>query len=84
MKYLVTEIQSTPGGAVSTPTYAYDSDTIGSVDKALNAATAKYHTLLAGAAVSKVPIHTVLMYTDEGFYVRSEHFVHEQETQPES
>ena len=76
MKYLVTEIQSFPGGATSTPTYAYDSESLGSTDAALNAATAKYHQILAGAAVSQVPVHAAVMYTDEGFFVRSEKFLH--------
>ena len=77
MKYLVTEVQSFPGGATSTPTYAYDSANYASQDAALVAATAKYHNLLAGAAVSEVPMHSVIMYTDEGFFVRSEKFEHE-------
>ena len=83
MKYLVTEVQSFPSGATATPTYAYDSEVLGSVDKALTAATAKYHSLLAGAAVSQVPMHSVIMYTDEGFYVRSEKFEHEVQPTPE-
>lgn len=77
MKYLVTEIQSFPGGTTATPTYAYDSNDYASQDDALVAATAKYHTLLAAAAVSQVPMHTVIMYTDDGFFVRSEKFQHE-------
>lgn len=76
MKYLVTEIQSFPGGATSTPTYAYDSTKFETQDMAQQAARAKYHQLLAGAAVSKVPTHTVIMYTDEGFFLDSERFEH--------
>ncbi len=79
MKYLVTEVQSFPGGATSTPTYAYDSAKYESQDKALLAAKAKYYQLLSGAAVSQVPVHAVFMYTDEGFYIDSEHFEHPQE-----
>ena len=82
MKYLVTEIQSFPGGATSTPTYAYDSANYENQDKALVAATAKYHSLLAGAAVSQVPMHSVMLYTDEGFFVRSEKFEHEVQPEP--
>ena len=76
MKYLVTEVQSFPGGATSTPTYAYDSKVIGSQSEAELAAKAKYYALLSGAAQSKVPMHAVLMYTDSGFYLMSEHFTH--------
>jgi len=83
MKYLVTEIQSFPGGATATPTYAYDSANYDTQDKAQQAARAKYHQLLAGAAVSQVPMHTVMMYTDEGFFIDSEKFEHEVQPMPE-
>ena len=71
-KYLVTEIQRTEV-AVSNPTYAYD-------DR--NNAEAKYHALLAGAAVSKVPVHSVMLFTDEGFCLESKCYKHEIEPEP--
>ena len=83
MKYLVTEVQSFPGGATSTPTYAYDSMVVGSQSGAELAAKAKYYSLLSGAAQSKVPIHTVLMYTDSGLFLASEHFTHSTESEEE-
>ena len=84
MKYLVTEIQSFPGGATSTPTYAYDSANYGNdQEKAKQAATAKFHSLLSGASVSQVPVHGAIMYTDKGMYVRSEYFEHITEPKPE-
>lgn len=77
MKYLVTEIQSFPGGATSTPTYAYDSENYdGNEEKALNAAKAKYYSLLSAAAISEVPIHTVVMYMDNGSFYAGESFDH--------
>ena len=79
MKYVVTEIQSFPGGATASPTYAYDSKVIGSQIEAELAAKAKYYSLLSVAAQSKVPIHTVLMYTDSGLFLASEHFTHSTE-----
>ncbi|MEE1137432.1 MAG: hypothetical protein U0M02_03030 [Acutalibacteraceae bacterium] len=82
MKYLVTEIQSFPAGATSTPTYAYDSANYGNDnEKAKQAATAKFHSILAGASTSDVPLHGAIMYTDKGVYVRSEYFTHN--TEPE-
>lgn len=83
MKYLVTEIQSFPGGATSTPTYAYDSDKLGGQDAALRAATGKFHQILAAAASSEVPVHTAVIYTDKGAYVRGESFEHNTEANDE-
>lgn len=57
MKYLVMEIQTFDTGAVSTPTYAYD-------DRA--AAERQFHLLTAGAVVSELPAHAVVMMTSEG------------------
>ena len=76
MKYLVMEIQSTPGGATSTPVTAYDSETEGGVNEALLAAKAKYYQILSSAAVSQVPIHSAAIITDTGFFVECEHFEH--------
>lgn len=57
MKYLVMEIQTFDTGATSTPTYAYD-------DRA--AAERQFHLLTAGAVVSELPTHAVVMMTSEG------------------
>ena len=72
MKYFVTEIQVYDGGGVSTPTTAHDS---------LNAANAKYHQVLASAAVSKLPVHAAIMYVDEGYAIKGECFKHGEEAQ---
>lgn len=66
-KYLVTEIQRT-ATATATPTYAYD-------DR--NHAEAKYHSLLSGAAISEVPVHSVMLFTDEGFLLESKCYKHD-------
>lgn len=82
MKYLVTEIQSFPGGATSTPTYAYDSANFDNdEEKALNAAKAKYYALLSSAAISEVPIHSVILYMDNGQFYAGESFDHKQNTE---
>lgn len=71
-KYLVTEIQVWDTGAVQNPTYAYDDE---------NKAVAKYHNILAAAAVSTLPVHSALMFTDEGQPLRFESFTHEATTE---
>ena len=82
MKYLVTEIQSFPGGATSTPTYAYDTANYdGDDERTLNAAKAKYYSLLSGAAISEVPTHAVILYMDNGQFYAGEYFDHQQKTE---
>ena len=70
MKYIVMEIQVFDTGAVSTPTYSYDNRL---------SAEAKYHSILASAAVSKLPEHTCVLFTSEGRLLMSQSYKHEQE-----
>lgn len=70
MKHLIMEIQLFPNGTVSTPTYAYDSR---------EGAEAKYHSILASAAVSKLACHSAVMLDEQGLYIKSESFRHEVE-----
>ena len=70
MKFLVTEIQTFENGAVSNPTYAYDTE---------NAALAKYFNILSAAAVSKLPMHACMLFTNNGVALRSEFFEHKAE-----
>lgn len=71
-KYLVTEIQVWDTGAVQNPTYAYDDE---------NKALAKYHNILSAAAVSTLPMHSALMFLDNGKPLRYESFTHEVATE---
>ena len=34
---------------------------------------------LKGSAISEVPIHSAVMITPEGYYIKSEHYEHETE-----
>lgn len=61
------EIQLFEDGKMSTPCYAYD-------DR--NSAEAKYHSILSGASVSKLPKHSAVMLTEEGYYIKSECYEH--------
>ena len=67
-KYLVIEIQKFPNGTMSTPAYAFDN---------LNSAEAKYHSILAAAAVSSLPVHSCILMSEEGFPLRHECYKHE-------
>lgn len=67
--YIVVEIQAQEDTA-ATLTNVY-------TDK--YAAENKYHTVLAAAAVSSVPVHTVTMINEFGFVIKSEYYKHTQE-----
>ena len=73
-KILVTEIQKFVDGNIATPSYAYD-DT--------NSAEAKYHTILAAAAISELPVHAAIMFSEEGFPLKHECYKHTVEAAPE-
>lgn len=68
MKIIVTEIQKFADGGMSTPSYAFDSQ---------QSAEAKYHAILAGAAVSALPVHAAIMFSEEGFPLKHECYKHE-------
>jgi len=75
MKYLVIEIQKFDTGAMSTPAYAYDD---------IKAAQSKYHAILSGAAVSKLPVHAAVLMNETGYCIAHECFTYvEPEPEPE-
>lgn len=37
----------------------------------------KYHTVLSFASVSGVPLHSAVMLTEEGYYIKSESYKHD-------
>ena len=47
----------------------------------INVAMQKFYTVLAAAAVSKVPIHTALLITNKGLVLKAETFKHETEVE---
>ena len=67
MKYIVIEIQTDGEGRTGTLVYDFD-------DR--DAAMAKYHTVLAAAAVSAVLVHACTVLTREGQQIAHECFVH--------
>lgn len=68
MKYIVQEIQTFENGTVSTPAYAYD--TISSAER-------QFHMLVAGAVVSELPVHTIIMMTNDGRQIERKSYRHE-------
>ena len=67
MNYLVIEIQTSAAGTTSAIVNTYQ-------DKA--AAESKFHTILASASVSNVPVHSATIITDEGFTIKYECYKH--------
>lgn len=70
--FIIMEVQVFADGGMSTPCYAFDNK---------NSAEQKYHAVLSSAAVSKLPIHTAFMLTDDGYVIKSECFRHEVEAE---
>ena len=56
-KFIVLEIQTNTEGEVSTLVNAYDNQ---------NEARNKYHTILAAAALSNLPVHTAVIMRNNG------------------
>ena len=66
MAYLVIEIQKLANGTVAVPPIAtYDS---------FFDAASRYHSILATAAVSEVPVHSCVILTDTGQEIRLDSF----------
>lgn len=43
-----------------------------------NEAEAKYHAILAAAAKSKVAVHSCVMLTESGYFIKSEKYEHKE------
>lgn len=75
MKYIVIEIQKSSDGTIAVPPVAtYDT---------FFAAMSAYHTILAAAAVSQVPVHTAVVLTDTGQQIRLDSYNHAEEPEVE-
>lgn len=70
MKYIVTEVQHMANDAVTTLAYSFDDE---------RSANAKYHSVLAAAALSGLPVHSAVMFTENGVFIKGEDFVTEPE-----
>jgi hypothetical protein len=65
--YIVIELQKNDQGVVSNIVTAFDT---------LAEAESKYYTILAAAAISKVPVHSAIIVSEEGFPVKHQCYKH--------
>ena len=65
--YIVIELQRNDQGVVSNIVTAFDT---------LAEAESKYHSILAAAAISKVPVHSAIIVSEEGFPVKNQCYKH--------
>ena len=68
MKYIVIEIQKAADGTIAVPPIA----TFDNLFDALS----RYHTILASAAISEVPVHTACVLNEVGQEIRLDSFNH--------
>lgn len=66
MKFTVIEMQN---GVVGGNVWTYDN---------INAAEAKYHSILAVAATSSVAVHAAVLLNETGYCIKSEFYSHDQ------
>lgn len=67
MKFIVIELQTNQNGTVANLVFDYDNR---------NEAEAKYHSILAVAAISNVPTHAAVMLTSDGGYIAAQAYEH--------
>ena len=65
--YIVLETQTNSEGQVATLINQYEDEF---------AADSKFHQILASAAISDIPVHTVFILTDDGYVIRAEGYKH--------
>jgi hypothetical protein len=65
--YIVIELQKNDQGVVSNIVTSYEN---------LAEAESKYYSVLAAAAISKVPVHSATIVSEEGFPVKHQCYKH--------
>lgn len=65
--YIVIELQTNAEGVVGSLVYKYESR---------DEAESKFHSILAAAAISALPVHAAVMLTNAGTMVKSEFYRH--------
>jgi len=68
MKYIVVEIQTMTDGTVAIQNFQKNSR---------NEAESTYHSILASAAISQLPVHAAVLMTNEGFIIMNQAYKHE-------
>ncbi len=67
-KFIVIEIQKDKDGNIGNLIWSYDNQ---------NQAESQYYTVLAAAAISTIPKHSVSLLHEDGFVIRTETYTHE-------
>jgi hypothetical protein len=75
MKYVVIELQTFDTGAMSSPAYAFDER---------DSAEVKFYDLVSKAVKSKVPVHAIILTTNEGQLIDKKCYVHDEKTATEA
>ena len=65
--FIVIELQKNAEGVVSNIVTSFDS---------LAEAESKYYSVLAAAAISKIPVHSAIIVSEEGFPVKHQCYKH--------
>ena len=65
--FIVIELQKDAKGVVSNIVTSFDT---------LAEAESKYYSILAAAAVSKIPVHSAIIVSEEGFPVKNQCYKH--------
>lgn len=73
MKYIILEIQKLSDGTISTPPLQ--------TEDILLEARSKFYSVCAIAAISQVPVHTVVLMTDVGQVIGIESFDHTKQSE---
>lgn len=70
--YIVIELQTNADGTVGNLVYQYNNR---------DDAESKFHSILAAAAISALPVHAAVMLTNAGTMVKSEFYRHGEEAE---
>ena len=68
--FIVIELQTNANGTVGNFVWAYSDE---------NQAFAKYHSVLAAAAVSSLPVHSCVILRNDGLQIAAQAYRHEAE-----
>lgn len=67
--YIVMELQKTQSDTISNLVWAYQSK---------NEAESKYHSVLASAAISNVPLHAATLLSEQGYSIMNQCYIHDE------
>lgn len=68
--YIVIELQKTAEGTLGNFVWAFQSK---------SEAESKYHSVLAAAAISSIPVHAATLLSEQGYVIASQCYLHDAE-----